>query len=397
MTVCPSRTTESTERGSRGVIKMKPGILTRYILTITGIIIVFILLLAFSFQYVLRENSNVIREVLLNNNELLLLEKVEILVTSLAKQQIRDITKLSNRIRELCSDKSEFFYVIIYSKTADENYFKVQSKIELNRSIIVDIETNSIVKGDREENFIKRGLLKATVEPKIYSQNNIEWQSVFHPFKISKKNYVLEFLVSATPSSKALQDYSGFLERIKKYLIAGTALAVVIVLIISLLFIQNFTLLIKNISRSLKKAASGELDVNLNPDSDEELSELALSFNSLVDEIKELKEKEKIIQDLENKDTLGDIFKYGVNLLKEGQLDDAIIIFKSLILLKPESFGSFFNLGVAYAKKKNYADSYNMFWKALQFNPGNELTLQYIKKVEKLQESHDRSFIAPEE
>lgn len=376
---------------------MKPGISTRFILSITGIILVFILLLAFSFQYVLRENSNVIREVLLNNNELVLLEKVQLLVNSLSEERIGDIKELSHRIKEQCSDRGEFLYVIIYAKTADENYFKVQEKIQLNKSVAVDIETNSIVKGDREDNFIKRGLLQATVEPKIYSQNNIEWQNVFHPFKISRKNHVLEFLVSSTHSTRALQEYSEFLERIKKYLIAGTALAVVILLVISLLFIQNFTLLIKNISRSLKKAASGELDVNLNPHSDEELSELALSFNSLIDEIKDLKEKEKIIQDLENRDTLGDIFKYGVSLLKEGHLDDAIIIFKSLILLRPESFGSFFNLGVAYAKQGNFSDSYSMFWKALQFNPGNELTLKYIKKVERLQKSHDKSFNTPEE
>ncbi len=376
---------------------MKPGISTRFIVSITGIILVFILLLAFSFQYVLRKNSNVIREVLLNNNELVLLEKVQLLVNSLAEERIRDIAKLSLRIKEQCADRSAFLYVIIYSKTADENYFRVQEKIQLNKSITLDIETNSIVKGDREENFIKRGLLQAIVEPKIYSQNNIEWQNVFHPFKISKKNYVLEFLMSATHSSRALQEYSEFLERIKKYLIAGTALAVVILLVISLLFIQNFTLLIKNISRSLKRAASGELDVNLNPHSDEELSELALSFNSLIEEIKDLKEKEKIIQDLENRDTLGDIFKYGVSLLKEGHLDDAIIIFNSLILLRPESFGSFFNLGVAYAKKENYTASYTMFWKALQFNPGNELTLKYIKKIERLQKSHEKSSSTPEE
>jgi len=100
---------------------------------------------------------------------------------------------------------------------------------------------------------------------------------------------------------------------------------------------------------------------------------------------KNFEEKEKILADLENKDTLGDIFKFGVTLLKENRLDDAAALFTTLTFLKPEGFGSYFNLGVIYARRRDYAKSMDMFERALQANPGNELTKQYIEKIRKLQ------------
>lgn len=376
--------------------RLKPGMSTKLILGSTAIIALFILLMAFSFQQLLTKNENVIKNIVLHSNDLILLEKVRMLVERISGDRIQNSASLAASIKRECARRSEFLYVIVYAKTADENYFTVQQKIPLSRSLHFNIETDGPVQENKEENYIKKGLVKPIVEPVIYRQKDIAWQNVYHPFAIQKRHYVLAFSI-ASHASVPLQEYTTFLGGIRNSVIAGAALMVIIILIVSLLFHQNFTLLIRNLSRSLKRAARGELDINLNPESDVELSELALSFNSLIDEIKELKEKEKIIQDLEKKDTLNDIFKYGVNLLKENTIDDAITIFRALILLKPESFGSYFNLGVAYAKKKQYDISEKMFWKAYQFNPENELILQYIDKVKRLRKAYARHIRTAEE
>jgi tetratricopeptide (TPR) repeat protein len=111
--------------------------------------------------------------------------------------------------------------------------------------------------------------------------------------------------------------------------------------------------------------------------------------------MKDLKAREKIVQELETKDTMGDIFKFGVSLLKEHRLDESIALFRTLTILKPEGFGGYFNLGVAYAKKGRYAESIEMFKRALQANPRHELTLQYIEKVKHLQSRHDETDPGP--
>ena len=145
-------------------------------------------------------------------------------------------------------------------------------------------------------------------------------------------------------------------------------------------------MLITSLSGHMKKAAQGSLDISLNPVEDDDLNELAHSFNSIVSELKELNKKDKIIKQLE-RDSSGDLFNLGVNLLKEKNYNDAIAIFKALTIIKPNAFGSFFNLGVAYAKKKEYGFSFDMFERALNSNPGHELTLNYIEKVKRLQET----------
>jgi len=141
----------------------------------------------------------------------------------------------------------------------------------------------------------------------------------------------------------------------------------------------------------MRKAAEGELDISLKQTNDSDLNELALSFNTIVSELKGLKEKESLIKDMEQKDTLNDLFKYGVNMLKENKFDDSIHVFKTLSMLKPDGFGSYFNLGVAFARKKEYDNSLNMFRKALDSNPDHNLTTSYIEKVKRLQDINEQT------
>ena len=149
------------------------------------------------------------------------------------------------------------------------------------------------------------------------------------------------------------------------------------------MYSYNFSLLIKNLAAHMKKAATGE-EISLDTIDNDELNELAISFNDIVSGLKELKEKDKIITELEKNHSFDDLFKFGVNLLKENELDNSIALFKTLTILKPEGFGGYFNLGVAYAKKKDYHTSLEMFGKALNSNSDHELTQKYIDRINRL-------------
>jgi tetratricopeptide (TPR) repeat protein len=84
------------------------------------------------------------------------------------------------------------------------------------------------------------------------------------------------------------------------------------------------------------------------------------------------------------KEPLGEMFRKGVEFMKENNLEDAVSIFRSIVLMKPEGHGSYFNLGVAYARLKNYRLSLEMFGKAREIKPDYELTLKYMEKVQKM-------------
>ncbi len=148
-------------------------------------------------------------------------------------------------------------------------------------------------------------------------------------------------------------------------------------------------MLIDGLASSMNKGVRRRARVNLNAGVDEELwssphRSTAGGRAPRTEAREKIFRKEKLLG-LEKKDTLGDIFKFGVTLLKENRLEDAAALFTTLTFLKPEGFGSYFNLGVIYARRKDYAKSMDMFQRALQANPGNELTMQYIEKIRKLQ------------
>ena len=86
-----------------------------------------------------------------------------------------------------------------------------------------------------------------------------------------------------------------------------TIILIVAVTVITVIFIQNYSLLIKNLSVYIDKAAKGDLDININTTDDRELNELANSFNSLIHELKGKSVNEPV----------GDLFKLGVKNLKE--------------------------------------------------------------------------------
>ncbi len=373
-------------------MKARAGISRRFVIVIASIVSALVLILAVAFNQVLRGNHAIITKTIVDNRERLLLQKAEALARAASRRGTAKASALAAELKSLCLAETDCMGAVIFTRTADENYFRAAETIILNPAADAGIAKDAVVREDRESGYLKKGLFEPAVDPLVRASKGVYWQNAYVPFTLGKKEVVLQFLFSATAFQTALDGYSGEISRMKK-IVALLAIALVLAVFgASYLFMHNFTLLIDGLASSMKKASVGELDVNLNAGADEELMELATSFNSLVGGLRELKarekifeEKEKILADLENKDTLGDIFKFGVTLLKENRLEDAAALFTTLTFLKPEGFGSYFNLGVIYARRKDYAKSMDMFQRALQANPGNELTMQYIEKIRKLQ------------
>ncbi len=377
-------------------MKTRAGISKRFVIVIASIVSALVLILAVAFNQVLRSNHSIINRTIVSGQERLLLGRGETLARALGQRKAVKTAELAREIKSACRTESDCLHAIVFSRTADENYFRAAEIIRINPAFETGIARDSVVREDREAGYLKRGLFEPTVDPLVRVSAGMYWQNVYIPFSLGKKEVVLQFSFSSSGLQAALDAYSAEIGRMKKIVALLATALVLAVFGASYLFMHNFTLLIEGLSTSIRKASAGELDVNLNAGADEELMELATSFNSLVGGMRERKErekifeeKEKILLELENRDTLGDIFKFGVTLLKENRLDDAAALFTTLTFLKPEGFGSYFNLGVIHARRRDYDKSMDMFERALQVNPGNELTIRYIEKIRKLRRGNE--------
>ena len=362
-------------------MKLSAGISKKFVLSLAVLFAVLILAFPLSFYVTTRTASRLVRESIMQSNVQLLMEKAGGLTEKLQYHRPGNPKDLAGAIRKLCAGDASFLHAFVFRKSADDNYFEVVDSIQLGAATGMEAPRNSTVQESTEINYLKGALFQPVADPVIRRSGPFYHQGLYMPFSLKGQAMVLEFRMSASRPVMHLRDYSDAMARIIKYIILFTAAIAVAVVAASALFIHNFSLLIRGLSRSIEKAARGELDVNMNPAVDDELTELALSFNSLIGE---LKARDKIVQELENRDSLGDIFKFGVSLLRENRLEDAIALFRTLTFLKPDGFGSYFNLGVAYAKKGDYVLSVEMFEKALLSNPRHELTLRYIEKVKRL-------------
>lgn len=358
------------------------GISSKFILAIAAIYSLLIILLSVSFHLILKENSILLRDILLANNKDLINIKSKAVIDKILDQKYKKIKELYEDLEKYCKQDSDILSVIIYTSTSDDNYFKVLNKITLNGPVI-DLKKNKTVKENKEMNYLRKAMFGSIADPNIYLTNGFYYQIVYQPYKFEKKNLVIQFLISSSKINTALEQYDKSLYEIKKKIIILTGILILSVFVITFMMSYNFSILVKNLTQRLSQAAQGD-EITLNEEADSELSELAISFNKVATGLKELKEKDKIIKELQGNNSFGDLFKYGVDLLKNSNIDDAVAIFKTLTIMKPDSFGSYFNLGIAYAKKKDYKNSLNMFERALQANPKHEVTRQYIDKVKRL-------------
>jgi tetratricopeptide (TPR) repeat protein len=345
-----------------------------FIVSISIIYSVLILAAAASFQYSMNAGSAILFDALKSYNEDLMGGRIGMLVERLREKGATSREDMRNEIENF-NFGGDILFAVFFTKTDDENYFRILHAIPLRSGFDLNLAENATVRENKKINYLRKGLLHGILDPGIYSKDGYRWQNIYYPYQIKNRKAVLQFLVSASRTEEAVKNYHDSIKNIRIFNIFMTVFLVLAVVVISGVFVQNYSLLIKNLSSRMNKAASGDLDVSLNQTSDSDLNLLALSFNTLVEELKEKTDRRGDVEGL------GTLFSTGVAILKENRLDDAAAVFKTLTLIKPQGFSSYFNLGVAYAKKLDYANALAAFEQALKINPTHELTMTYINKI----------------
>ncbi len=350
-----------------------------------GVLTVFlflVLLMAFSFHYMIIKNSAFLRSLVMRTGEEYAMGKTSVIMQRTETSRYRSLEHLGMELRRYASSDSSILGVMIFGRTADDNYFRVLYKYSLNASFSIDVETGSVVAPQNFNDYRQKGLFSPAVDPTIHVNGAFSWRNVYHPFRMERRNLVICFMVSSAGGLAILEEYEASIEKLKRIVIIIHSAAAVTVVAFLVFFLHNYRILLNELAHSMKRASSGDLSVSISAPRGDELEELAASFNSLVEEIRGMKEREKSVLP---RDSLDDVFKTGVEKLKSGMFDDAIHLFSALTILRPESFGSYFNLGVAYAKMRRYTESVAMFDRAYAINPHNETVNVYRQKVLELQ------------
>lgn len=368
------------------------GMSKRFVVINTAIMAGIILAMAIGFAESLNLDQSVLKSVLLRYEEPILLEKAALVRERISSSPDARHAAPGAMLRRLLAGDQTVLNAILFRQSQDENYYTVVDVIQTDRAFDPGVKTGETVREDRGENYLEKGMFGPVVDPSIRTSGMMSWRSVYFPFDVRGRTHVVRLAVSASQAMNALDEHERSTARIKRYTLYAIFLAALLMLVIMSFFAINFSLLISGISGSLKKVTSGEMVSGMDTHGDGDLEELAESFNCLVEEMKELRERGSRVVE-EERVNAGELFRRGVADLKDGNLEDAIAMFRTLLVFNPSSFGSFFNLGVAYAKKREYDVSIKMFRKAAAVNPSHELTSSYIERVERLQSEHGQNTV----
>ncbi|MBP8179274.1 MAG: tetratricopeptide repeat protein [Spirochaetes bacterium] len=283
---------------------------------------------------------------------------------------ILDKKKLSQLVEQINAIAT--FYIAKPTDN-DRNYIVVETikASPLQSKIITDHSANFIM---------RKGLLRVTVNPSI-KDDPYSYIESYMPLKYNNKNYII-IIHWLVPHISILQNKHAADLRSLIQIIAIIILATVfIITFLSIIHFMRTRSLLQELSHSIQSIANGNMDMMLNDSIDSDLKTIAVSFNSLAQEFKNKDEALKKIKE----ETFTDIFKQGVQRLKENQFDEAIACFITVTIFKPNSFASYFNLGVCCVKKGELNKSVEYFTQAQEINPDNQLTMRYIEKIRGLQ------------
>jgi tetratricopeptide (TPR) repeat protein len=364
---------------------LRKGMSRNLFIGISAVFFLLVVLMSLSFHYMIARNSAFLQSLVLKTGEEYVASRALLIIERAGDGRYRNPEHLAAELRRYALSDASILGIMIFGRTADENYFRLLSKNSLNAAFTIEPEVGSVVTLESSNEYLQKGLFNLAVDPAIHANGPFVWRNVYHPFRFERRNLVICFMVSSAGGLAVLDEYESSIEKLKKIVVLVHSAAALAVVVMLALFLHNYRLLLNLLANSLKRASSGDLSVQISTAGGDELEELAASFNSLVEELRVMKEKEKTVS---ARDSLDDAFAIGVDKLKMGMLDDAIHIFSALTILRPESFGSFFNAGVAYAKMRRYDASIEMFERALSINPAHETAKSYLEKVRVLRDRY---------
>jgi len=365
----------------------------RFPLAMAVIFGLLILVTAILFYRITGEVTSAYRSRVMERHHELIIEQSRLVMERL---RIKGVTPspsaLSKAVKRMTAERPDFLYLMILKKSSDDNFFTLKKKLPLSENLKIDLSEGTAIQDRQSIDYLKKGQLYGVADPTLYSKNKFTWQVVYQPYRVGKKNLVLQFFISAATARSSIESLNGAISSNRKILVFSSTILVIIFAVLLFLFTRNYSSLVSNLSRYMQMAADGNLDININRVADGELDELARSFNTLIEEMRDLKgkdmEQEVIPPEDQNNVIIDDLFSQGVTFLKQNNLTASVTCFEFIINHRKNSFGSYFNLGVTRAKQKNYPDSLAMFLKAQDINPDHEMTGQYIERVNRLIENN---------
>lgn len=362
----------------------KTGFSKNFILTVSIIYASLIIVTALILNWALKSTVQGTSEILLEDNAKSYSRIISMI--SDETENINDTALLKNFLNKRSSQIQGITGINLYHRTDDECFFHVIDIIISNRAYVPEISAGQTVKPEQGLNIMKESLTKITYDTRVYTDGILRWQYIYAPLNIDKKLVLSQWLVSVSETEGKIFALTRNYKAQKIIIFILSLIISAGVIGITWLFYQNYSHILRGIASHLDKAAAGNYNIRIGLSDDEELNKIAASFNALVEDIKDWKIRADDIEEsmLETNSRCDKLFKQGVASLKNNNPEDAIVSFKTVTLLRPKSYSSFFNMGVALAQLKKYQEAIDMFAMSLEIKPDHEQSKIYINKIESI-------------
>ncbi|MFW6366994.1 MAG: tetratricopeptide repeat protein [Spirochaetota bacterium] len=295
-------------------------------------------------------------------------------LTAETARNLRLSAEGADSVDEVEVDSPDILFCRIFEQASDERYLL---PVRTVKGAPLDTEDTGY-RHPSDDTLFLRAYTETVIDPETYSDGAQYWQCVYFPVHINERRYVVQAAVSTVRTQYQISALAGRISAVIRALLLVSMLSFLLLFLLSVHFFKGIQLFFARLARHASEVVSGTADSRIRED-DEDFRVLAESFNILTEE---LKDKDRRISELET-GTMDDLFKQGVAFLKERNHVKAEHIFSTLTYIKPSSYGSFFNLGVIYAKQGLYEKSLASFHEALKRNPDDSLTLSYCEKIQR--------------
>lgn len=265
----------------------------------------------------------------------------------------------------------------LFAQSSDENFFTVET-IANTSSLKLPYQPGDTIQEQTEINYLKKALDQDTYDTEIYGNGDLYWHNVYLGFTENGMRKVAKFQITALEPYLYLKEY----RQMDRLLIFATiiicTLAFVVLLYLSSLIYGRIRFFFRTVANAVTKVIAGDSTVTIS-ELDEEVRYVAQTFNQLVTE---LHEKNEQLRETEQRGIYTTLFNRAVGFLKKREYRDAEVILRTLIIVKPEKFAPWFNLGIIYAKEKRFAESAEMLRNALRIDPAHKLSRIYLDRVQ---------------
>ncbi|MDA3899128.1 MAG: tetratricopeptide repeat protein [Spirochaetes bacterium] len=280
-----------------------------------------------------------------------------------------------NGLKARCTDKNIVAGFTLFKQSRDDRY---GIPIFSTESAIADIEGKTMI-SDSDQTLFEKAFIQIISDDKIYSEKESAFIIVYFPYDFENTRYIARALIPVSALMHLKIEQANHITNILKILLILSSFTFLLFFILSLIFSHQLRRIVARFSNSVQTALLKRELIDNNK-TDKDFSQITENFNILLEEISEHKQT---IDQLKLQSNDEEIFKHGVELLKKKDFVNAEHIFRTLTFIKPSSFGSYFNLGVIYARQKRWDESLFMFQKALSITPEDALSQQYCKKISK--------------